>query len=220
MNTIFTVENMHALGRGLLLSVEVAIATCIISILIGTFLAISRNYGGGIVRRLAAFYVEVFRNTPLLLWMLGACFVLPALFNIRAPLAIWGTIGFSLYTSSVMAEIIRGGLNSIPKGQFEAAASQGFSFSFTLFYIILPQSFRLVVPSLLSQVITTIKDTSFLAGLMIAELTYESKIILARLTSFGDILGMIALVASIYFVMCFGVSLLVRYYDSRTKYAF
>lgn len=217
MENVFNETNFHFLLDGLYLTLMVAVATCVISIVLGTFLAITRNYGGRISRILAAIYIETFRNTPLLLWMLTAVFVLPSFFG-RADPAVWGTIGFSLYTSSVMAEIIRGGLNSIPKGQFEAAYSQGFGQFFTLFYIILPQTFRKVIPSLLSQIITTFKDTSFLAGLQIAELTYQSKIILAQLTSFEEILVMIGVVASIYFVVCFSLSVLVRYLDKKTAY--
>ena len=195
MENVFNETNFHFLLDGLYLTLMVAVATCVISIILGTFLAITRNYGGRIARTLAAIYIETFRNTPLLLWMLTAVFILPSFFG-RADPAVWGTIGFSLYTSSVMAEIIRGGLNSI----------------------ILPQTFRKVIPSLLSQIITTFKDTSFLAGLQIAELTYQSKIILAQLTSFEEILLMIGVVASIYFVVCFSLSVLVRYLDKKTAY--
>lgn len=218
MENVFNQTNFYFLLDGLYLTLMVALATCVISIIFGTFLAIMRNYGGRIAWFLATTYIETFRNTPLLLWMLTAVFVLPSFFG-RADPAVWGTIGFSLYTSSVMAEIIRGGLNSISKGQFEAAYSQGFSQFFTLFYIILPQTFRKIVPSLLSQIITTFKDTSFLAGLQIAELTYQSKIILAQLASFQEILVMIGLVAGIYFIVCFSLSILVRYLDKKTTYA-
>lgn len=217
MGNVFNQTNFYFLLDGLYLTISVALATCVISIVFGTFLAIMRNYGGRIGRILATIYVEVFRNTPLLLWMLTAVFVLPSFFG-RADPAVWGTIGFSLYTSSVMAEIIRGGLNSIPKGQFEAAYSQGFSQFFTLFYIILPQTFRKVVPSMLSQVITTFKDTSFLAGLQIAEFTYQSKILLAQLKDFGEILTMIGVVACVYFIICFSLSVAVRYLDKKTAY--
>ncbi|NDJ26614.1 amino acid ABC transporter permease [Campylobacter sp. MIT 12-8780] len=226
MENVFNAQNFAFLGHGLVLTLIIAFATCVISIALGTFLAIIRNYGDRFTKSLATFYIEVFRNSPLLLWMLAAVFVLPNFFSLPSFIsasyasAFWGTIGFSLYTSSVMAEIIRGGLNSIPKGQFEAAYSQGFSTFFTLFYIILPQTFRKVIPSMLSQVVTTIKDTSFLAGLQIAELTYQSKILLAQLKSFDQILAMIALVAGVYFVICFALSSLVRYYEKKTAYAF
>ena len=214
---VFTQENLSFLAQGLLLTIKVAVFTCVVSIIFGTFLAITRNYGGKIASGIAGAYIEIFRNTPLLLWMLTAVFVLPSFFG-RAEPAIWGSIGFSLYTSSVMAEIVRGGLNSIPKGQFEAAYSQGFGKFFTLFYIILPQTFRKIIPSLLSQIITTFKDTSFLAGLQIAELTYQSKILLAKLKTFEEILAMISLVALMYFVVCFSLSVLVRHYDKKTAY--
>lgn len=162
MENIFNAQNIEFLMQGLFLTLKIALATCIISIVFGTFLAITKNYGDRLSKFLAACYIDIFRNTPLLLWMLAACFVLPVFFG-QFPQAFWGTIGFSLYTSSVMAEIIRGGLNSIPKGQFEAAYSQGFGKFFTLFYIILPQTFRKIIPALLSQIVTTVKDTAYLA---------------------------------------------------------
>ncbi len=82
----------------------------------------------------------------------------------------------------------------------------------------MPQTFRKVIPSMLSQIITTFKDTSFLAGLQIAELTYQSKIILAQLASFQEILAMIGLIAGVYFVICFSLSVLVRYLDKKMAY--
>jgi len=226
MNQVFNAQNLDFLLHGLYLTLIISLATCVISVALGTFLAITRNYGDKISQKLSAFYIEVFRNSPLLLWMLAAVFVLPSFFSLPSFIpsnyasAFWGTIGFSLYTSSVMAEIIRGGLNSVSKGQFEAAYSQGFSHFFTLFYIILPQAFRKAIPSMLSQIVTTVKDTSFLAGLQIAELTYQSKILLAQLKTFEEILLMLGLVAGIYFIICFTLSVLVRYYEKKTAYAF
>ncbi|MCX2682829.1 amino acid ABC transporter permease [Campylobacter sp. MIT 21-1685] len=217
MENVLNIQNFDFLLQGLALTFKIFLATCILSIFFGTFLAITKNYGDKISRFFTSCYIDIFRNTPLLLWMLAACFVLPSFFG-RAEPAFWGTIGFSLYTSSVMAEIIRGGLNSIPKGQFEAAYSQGFGKFFTLFYIILPQAFRKIIPSLLSQIVTTFKDTAYLAGMQIAELTYKSKILLAQLKSFEEILLMIALVAGIYFIICFSLSMSVRYYAKKTAY--
>ncbi|WP_281526714.1 amino acid ABC transporter permease, partial [Campylobacter avium] len=175
------------------------------------------NYGG-FLSYFAGLYIEIFRNTPLLLWMYAACFVLPVLFKIPANYAVLGTIGLFLYTTSVMAEIIRGGLNAIPKGQFEAAQSQGFSFTFTLWYIIFPQCFRKVTPTILSQCVTTIKDTSFLAALNVAELTNVSKDIISRLKNFDDIISVFITVAGLYFIVCFSLSVLVRYLSRHNKF--
>ena len=112
-----------------------------------------------------------------------------------------------------MAEICRGGLNSIPKGQFEAAQSQGFSFLQTLWYIILPQTYKKVIPALLSQVITIIKDTSFLKMVDVAEFMRNCAIVMG---SIYDVRGMIMLLAFegiCYFVICFALSCVVRGYQ-------
>ena len=118
-----------------------------------------------------------------------------------------------LFTSAVMAEIVRGGLNSISKGQFEAAQSQGFSFIQTLWYIILPQTYRKIIPALLSQVITVIKDTSFLKMVDVAEFMRNCAVVMG---SIYDVHGMIMLIgfeALCYFVICFALSCIVRSYQ-------
>ncbi|PAF49673.1 amino acid ABC transporter permease [Helicobacter sp. 13S00401-1] len=212
-----TLFDFTTLLKGLGLSIIMAFCAAVGAIIFGSVLAVMRNYGLKFVAGIATTYIEIFRNTPLLLWMYAACFVLPILIPIPANYAVLGTIGLFLYTASVMAEIIRGGLNSIPKGQFEASYSQGFGRVFTLFYIIFPQCFRKVTPTILSQCITTLKDTSFLAALNVAELTNASKDILSRLTTFKDIVLVFFIVAALYFIVCFALSLSVRYYSSRNK---
>ncbi|ASQ29864.1 aspartate/glutamate ABC transporter, permease protein [Campylobacter avium LMG 24591] len=209
--------DFYALLNGLYLTIVMAFFAAGGAIIFGSILAVLRNYGG-FLSYFAGLYIEIFRNTPLLLWMYAACFVLPVLFKIPANYAVLGTIGLFLYTTSVMAEIIRGGLNAIPKGQFEAAQSQGFSFTFTLWYIIFPQCFRKVTPTILSQCVTTIKDTSFLAALNVAELTNVSKDIISRLKNFDDIISVFITVAGLYFIVCFSLSVLVRYLSRHNKF--
>lgn len=215
-----TLIDFYALLNGLWLTVVMAFFAAVGAILCGSVLAVMRNYGkrgvGKALSYMAGAYVEIFRNTPLLLWMYAACFVLPLALGIPSNYAVLGTIGLFLYTTSVMCEIIRGGLNAIPIGQFEAAHAQGFSFAFTLYYIIFPQCYRKVTPTILSQCVTTIKDTSFLAALNVAELTNISKDILARSVSFEQIASVFATVAGLYFIVCFSLSVIVRYF-SRDK---
>jgi putative glutamine transport system permease protein len=195
----------------------VAVVTVAISTVFGTVLALLRNYEKRFLGKIASVYIEIFRNTPLLLWIMICLFV------VRIGTTFFrGTLGLTLYTSSVVAEIIRGGLNSVDKGQFEAAESQGFGKISTFVYIILPQCFIHIVPSLMSQIVTTIKDTSFLSGYAIGEMFYRSKQILSKLPGQGDgikitgvhTLLMYGSVALIYFIVNFLLSCVVR---SMTK---
>ncbi len=91
MENVFNAQNIEFLMQGLFLTLKIALATCIISIVFGTFLAITKN--GDRLSKFLAACIDIFRNTPLLLWMLAACFVLPVFFG-QFP-AFWGTIGFS-----------------------------------------------------------------------------------------------------------------------------
>lgn len=214
--------NFYALLNGLWLTIVMAFFAATGAIIFGSILAVLRNYSNNgflkILGILSSAYIEIFRNTPLLLWMYASCFVLPILLGIPANYAVLGTIGLFLYTSSVMAEIIRGGLNAIPKGQFEAAHAQGFSFSFTLWYIVFPQCYKKVTPTILSQCVTTIKDTSFLAALNVSELTNVSKDILSSLKDFNQIVSVFITVAGLYFIVCFSLSILVRYLSRHNHY--
>lgn len=212
--------DFYSLLKGLWLTIVMAFFAASGAIVFGSILAVMRNYNTNgplkILGNISSLYIEIFRNTPLLLWMYASCFLLPKILGFSASFAILGTIGLFLYTSAVMAEIIRGGLNSVSKGQFEAASSQGFSFAFTLIYIIFPQCYRNAAPTMLSQCVTTIKDTSFLAALNVAELMDASKNILARQgMSFNEIISVFATVTALYFCICFSLSLVVRYYTNK-----
>ena len=119
-----------------------------------------------------------------------------------------------------MAEIVRGGLASVPFGQYEAAKSQGFSTVQTYLLIILPQALRNMVPALLSQFVTTIKDTSYLWGAMaLQELMGRGMILMNSYNSTVQIFAIFGIMALIYFVVCFTLSQIVRAYQRRLKEA-
>lgn len=207
---IFSADNVRFLAGGLCNSLLISLVTVALSVVLGSILAICRNYGNRAVRAVSAAYIEIFRNTPLLLWILVCIFMLHFGTSMSR-----GALALTLYTSSVIAEIMRGGLNSIAKGQFEAARSQGFNFLQTLAYIIMPQCFRRVVPSLMSQIITTIKDTSFLAQFAIAEFFFNSKVLMSTLPqrvhiTSAHIFTIFIFVALVYFAINFSLSCLVR----------
>ncbi|MDR0758997.1 MAG: amino acid ABC transporter permease [Treponema sp.] len=207
---IFTPDNIRYLLAGLRVTLILSVATVLVSILWGSVLALCRNYEKRFLGKIAAIYIEVFRSTPLLLWILVCIFMLPL-----GNYLIRGALGLTLYTSSIIAEIVRGGLNSIDKGQFEAARSQGFNFFQTLWYIVLPQCFMRIVPSLMSQIITTIKDTSFFAQFAIAEFFFNSKNLMGIISkntvvTSAHVFALYCFIALVYFVINFSLSCIVR----------
>lgn len=221
INTVCTPDNINYILRGFGMTIRVAAVSICFSLVIGTLLGLIRSYGNFILRKLAGFYIELFRNTPNLLWVF-VCFI-GAPFSSQFARAC---CAYVLFTSAMMAEIVRGGLNSIPKGQFEAAASQGFTLPGALWYIVIPQCFRRIIPTLMSQVITVIKDTSFLAQVAIGELLFNTKDLMAKLpfnsghaSTFGEIALLFGIAMFLYFILNFTLSCIMRYVQKRNNTA-
>jgi len=241
-HSITMLQNKNVLlyvGKGVLFTVFISVIAILISIIIGAVLAVLRNYcTSGMTKvfgKIATVYIEVFRNTPLLLWIF-ICVVFcpsPELFNrkmlgltsVEMKLLWKAAIALILFESSIIAEIIRGGLNSVLIGQFEAAKSQGFGVIQTFIYIILPQAFKNVVPTLLGQVISTIKDSSYLANVAVIELMARVKQVLSSAGQYNgtmnihssDVFVLFGFAALIYFVIDFALSLVVRGMTNRRK---
>lgn len=209
MKEVFTAENMLFLLEGLKTTLMVAVASILISLVFGTILGVARNYNKGVFGWLATCYIEIFRNTPFLLWILAIRFLVPI------PPVYSAITSFSLFTSAIMAEIVRSGLNAVGKGQFEAAYSQGFTFFQTLWHIVLPQCFKAIVPPLLSQVITVIKDTSLLWAVLIEDFTGKGMILMGKFSSSSQIFMMFGFMALVYFVINFALSTIVRRQQKR-----
>lgn len=224
------------IGKGVVFTLAIAVSAVLVSIVWGSVLALVRNYCGGKtapLKWLAVAYIEIFRNTPLLLWIFVCLVFCPCpaflsrkmlgLTSVEVKILFRAFVALVLFTSSVIAEIIRGGLNSIPKGQFEAAHSQGFGTVQTMVYIILPQAYRAVVPTLLSQVITTIKDSSYLANVAAIELMARVRQILSTSNRYNgagaqlvsDVYVLFGVAAVIYFVINFTLSCVVRSMQKR-----
>lgn len=216
LGPIFTGANFSFMMKGLLLTVIIAFCTIMLSLFFGTIMAMIRHFCAGrltILSWLAGAYIEFFRCTPNILWILWIRFTMQGDPTVKAIFAC------TLFTTAVVAEIVRGGLNGIPKGQFESAASQGFSFWQTMFYIVLPQTYKSIIPSMLSQVITIIKDTSFLKVVDIAEFMRNSTVVMGQLRSPAQILTLYGFIALTYFIICFSLSCAVRYYQKRIRVA-
>ena len=209
---IFTAANVTFMLKGLGMTVIIALLSAVISMFFGTILALIRTYASGKWKwagTIVAVYTEFFRCTPNLLWILWIYF------TVKGNKIAVCVFAITLFTSAVMSEIFRGGLNAIPKGQFEGAQSQGFSFLQTLWYIILPQMFKKVIPALLSQIITIIKDTSFLKMVDIPELMRNCAVVMGSIYDVRGMLMLFGFEALCYFVICFTLSCVVRNCQKR-----
>lgn len=212
LGPIFTKANVLFMLDGLKVTIAISIGAILLSLFFGTIMAMIRHFCHGkaiIFSRLAGAYIEFFRCTPNILWILWIRF------TIKGNPTVLAIFACTLFTTAVVAEIVRGGLNGIPKGQFESAASQGFSFFQTIFYIILPQTYKSIIPAMLSQVITIIKDTSFLKVVDIAEFMRNSSVVMGSLRMPAQIITLYGFIALTYFVICFSLSCAVRYYQKR-----
>lgn len=227
--------------KGTAFTLIISILGIIIGIIIGSVLALLRNYctqpKNIIFKWLASVYIEIFRNTPHLLWIFICLVFCPApeifsrkmlgLTSVETKLLFKAAVALILVTSAAVAEIIRGGLNAVAEGQFEAGHSQGFNSVQIMIYIVLPQAFKKVIPTLLSQVITTIKDSSYIANVATIELMARVKKILSSANMYNgtgtinvsDVFVLFGLAAVIYFIINFSLSCVVRSMQKKDKQA-
>lgn len=228
--------------KGLAFTLIISVTAVVLGLLIGSVLAMVRNYCNHgplrILKWLAVAYIEIFRNTPLLLWIFICVVFCPippflqhhkmfGLTSVEVKLLFKAATALVLFTSSVIAEIVRGGLNSVPLGQFEAGHSQGFHVVQVMLYIVLPQAYRNIVPTLLSQVVTTVKDSSYLANVAVIELMARVRQVMNSAyqynglgtTNVSDVFVLFGLAAAIYFIINFTLSCTVRSMQKRRKRA-
>ena len=203
---VLSPTNLTFLLNGLGLTLYLSAIIIILSTLLGTILAIMRNGKNAPLRWIASIYIEFVRNVPNLLWI----FTIFLVFQLKSTQA--GLTAFTVFTSAALAEIIRGGLNSIDTGQTEAGLSQGFTQFQILIYIILPQAIRKMLPSIISQFVTVIKDTSLLYSVIaLQELFGASQILMGRNFETTAVFTLYVVIALVYFAINFAISSFSRY---------
>lgn len=177
---------LRQLGGGMLVSVEIFMVTLIVSLPLGLIVCFGRMSKNPIVRAITSVYISVMRGTPLMLQLMVVYFGPYFLFGIRISMSyslIAVFIGFSINYAAYFAEIYRGGIESIPVGQYEAAKILGYHKAQTFFYIILPQVIKRILPSVTNEVITLVKDTSLAFVLAVAEMFTIAKQIASSQTT-------------------------------------
>ncbi|TQR21219.1 amino acid ABC transporter permease [Psychrobacillus vulpis] len=203
-------RNMDVFIDGALKTLEISALAILIAIPIGIIFGMGRISKNKFFRLISSIYVEIIRGVPLLVLLIWIFFVLGQFLKLGS---YWGSIwGLAIFAGAFIAEIVRSGIQAVPKGQMEAARSLGMSHAKAMTYIILPQAFRRVLPPLASQFIMLIKDSSLVSVIAATELTLNAKNLVA--TSFRSI-EVWTFVALIYFIMTFSLSLIIRYFEKR-----
>lgn len=205
-------DSLPALLKGLKNTLLVTGISFVVAMVIGLaagFMKIARNV---VVRGISTTFVNIFRGTPLLLWAFMFYFGIPQLTGL--PINIWvaAVLTLSLNSGAYVAEIVRGGIQSVDPGQMEASRSLGLGYGKSMQKVVVPQAFKIMTPSLINQLIIMLKDSSLLLAIGFAELLYQGQQIYAanfRVTETLLIVGVI------YFVAVMLLTKLANFADRR-----
>ena len=200
--------NIRFLLEGLWITIEVSVISIIISFILGTFLGIIRYANIKYLSAIVGFIIDIIRNLPLLLIIFFTYFGLPNI-GIKPEIIPAAIMALSIFESAMVAEIVRSGINSIDYGQTEGALANGLTKWQALRIIVLPQAIKNMMPALVSQVISLVKDTSLATIIVLPELMYHAQIIYGQNTNY--IIPMFVALAVLYFIVCYSLSLFARY---------
>jgi His/Glu/Gln/Arg/opine family amino acid ABC transporter permease subunit len=205
-------EYFPAFMRGLTLTLEIAVISIILGFIGGLLIGMMRISRNPIVNGLSMIYVEAFRGTPLLIQIFLVYLGLPQLGIQVESALVAGLIALSMNSAAYQAEIFRGGVQAIPKGQMEAGRSLGLSYNQSLANVIIPQALRNGLPAYTNEFITMIKDSSLVMTIGILELTLTGKIISGATAQPFVVLLFVAL---LYFILTFTTARIMRYVEKR-----
>lgn len=204
-------NNWSNLLSGFGVTVMISIISLCASLVLGTVFAIMAVVPNKTVQIIAHSYIELFRNIPLLVITMIFYLIVPQyLFKISGFTA--GCIGLSLYTSAFIAECIRAGINSVGEGQMEGARSNGMTYVQAMRFVILPQAFKVAIPSLGNQFINLIKNSSVLAFVAGFDLMYQGDVI--AFSSFQTV-NTYLVVGCCYLVLTLPLSYYMRYLEKK-----
>ncbi len=199
--------NIKFLFEGLGVTLEVSLTSIVLSFIFGLILGIIRYVGFKYVSAFVGFVIDILRNLPLLLIIFFTYFALPRTGLRMSPMSAAIT-ALVVFESAMLAEIVRSGIRAVDSGQMEGARSTGMTYWQAMWHIILPQALLKMIPPLVSQFISLIKDTSLATIIVLPELLYRAQIIYGQDTRY--MLPMYLIIAVMYFVVCYVLSLVAR----------
>ncbi len=199
--------------EGLRTTVEVALVSMTGAMVLGTFLALARLARTGPVRWVTTLFVEFFRGLPLVLLIFFSALGLPT-YGVDLSVFWYVAIGLIIYNGAVLGEIFRAGILSLDRGQTEAAYSLGMGYWQAMLLVVIPQAARRMIPAIVSQLVTLLKDSSLGAAVAFEELLRRGRI---NGEFFQNPLQSLVVVAALYIVVNFALSMLARRLEVRQR---
>ena len=197
---------------GLGITIAYTVGTILLGLVIGLVTGLLRLSRNPMITAPLVAYVEIFRCTPLLVQIVWFYYALPVVLGIDIPAHVAAVLVLSLYTGAFYAEIIRGGVNSIERGQWDAARAIGMRRRQVMRHVILPQAVKRMIPPFMNQSIIQLKNTSLVSTIAVADLLYQGTIITAA--SYRP-LEVYTMVAIIYFLVLFPLTLAAQQVERR-----
>ena len=195
------------IAKGLAFSVTLTIVATLGGILFGTMLALMRLSGRKALMVPATFYVNGMRSIPLVMVILWFFLLIPLITGLRMGAELSAIITFTIFEAAYYSEIMRAGIQSVARGQVHAGYAVGMSYAQTMQLIVLPQAFRNMLPVLLTQTIILFQDTSLVYAIGAYDLLKGFEV---AGKNFNRPVETYLVAAAVYFVICFGLSMLVR----------
>jgi polar amino acid transport system permease protein len=202
---------------GLGLTLYLAVVSCILSVFGGLFLGLLSISKHAWVRWPSVLFINAIRGLPLLMVIFWMYFLLPVILGKTTPESQTVIMGLTLFTSAYMSQIVRAGIEGIPKGQTEAALSTGLKSWQAMLYIVLPQGLRNMIPSFVNQFVSLIKDTSLAFIVGVSELTHVGTQINNRTMAFPT--EIFIFIAFVYFIICYAFTSLSRVLERKLSWS-
>ena len=228
---LITGNNLRFILEGFLINLEIAVISMILSLIFGLLLALGRLSRLGPLSLVAGIWVDVWRNLPLIFIILYLALsipgswrdawedVIPSWFpeGLQSGRVVAAILGLVLYNSAVLAEIMRAGIQSLDRGQNEAARAVGMSYAQSMRMVVLPQGLRRMVPATVSQLITLNKDTTLVSIIAIQEVVRHGRILSTSGVFFGEVQAPVLQVFIAIGLMFIAVNLLLSRLSRRLE---
>ena len=205
-------NNLPLLLYGALMTIKITAVAVSCGFIIGLIVSLARMSNFVIIRLIAKCYVDVIRGTPMLVQIFMIYFALPQIIGTRIDPYVAACAACSINSGAYVSEIFRAGIQSVDKGQMEAGRSLGLTWWQTMYYILLPQAFRNILPPLGNEFITMLKDSSLVSVIGFEELTRRGQLVIAQTYASFEIWMTVAV---LYLIMTLVIARFISYMEGK-----